>query len=86
MVPMPEREASCCAREWIWVFASSAIERRKVSGDSLPRSAGSNASAAILDATSPAWAPPIPSATANSGERAKYESSLAVRERPVSVR
>ncbi len=31
------------------------------------RTADSNESAAILDATSPAWAPPIPSATANTG-------------------
>ena len=31
---------------------------------------GSNESAAIREATSPAWAPPIPSATANSGARA----------------
>ena len=31
----------------------------------------SNASAAIRDATSPAWAPPIPSATAYTGARAK---------------
>ena len=36
-------------------------------GASLPRTAGSNDSAAIRDATSPAWAPPIPSATANNG-------------------
>ncbi len=51
-------------------FAVSAIERRNASADSWPRSAGSNASAAICDATSPAWAPPIPSATANIGARA----------------
>src|SRR4029079_5489925 len=36
--------------------------------------------------TSPAWAPPIPSATTNSGARVKTESSLALRWRPVSVR
>ena len=45
----------------------------------------SKAPAAIRDATSPAWAPPIPSATAKMGERAKYESSLAFLWRPVSV-
>ena len=49
------------------------------------RTADSNESAAILDATSPAWAPPIPSATANTGPWTQ-ESSLAVRWRPVSVR
>ena len=52
-------------------LAASAIERRYASGGSLPRTAGSNDSAAIRDATSPAWAPPIPSATANSGACAK---------------
>ena len=46
-------------------FAASAIERRYDSPDSPERTADSNESAAILDATSPAWAPPIPSATAN---------------------
>src|SRR5580693_3939751 len=40
---------------------------------------------AIREATSPAWAPPIPSATTNRGERASSESSLARRWRPVSV-
>ena len=51
-------------------FAASAIERRydsPDSSDSPERTADSNESAAILDATSPAWAPPIPSATANTG-------------------
>ena len=49
-------------------FAASAIERRYDSPDSPDRAtADSNESAAILDATSPAWAPPIPSATANTG-------------------
>src|SRR5436305_8928249 len=46
---------------------------------------GPNDSTAIRDATSPACAPPIPSATTNSGERASSESSLARRWRPVSV-
>ena len=38
------------------------------------------------EATSPAWAPPIPSATTKIGARTKNESSLALRWRPVSVR
>src|SRR5580704_126311 len=42
-------------------------------------------STARREATSPAWAPPMPSATTNSGERASRESSLARRWRPVSV-
>ena len=47
-------------------FAVSAIPRRYVSAGLARRAtAGSKDSAAIRDATSPAWAPPIPSATAN---------------------
>src|SRR5437763_10764718 len=46
---------------------------------------GPNDSTAIRDATSPACAPPIPSATTKSGARASSESSLARRWRPVSV-
>ena len=60
-------------------LAVLAIARRYASGDSSPRFTGSNDSAASRDATSPACAPPIPSATANSGPRAKYASSLALR-------
>ena len=45
----------------------------------------SNASTAIREATSPACAPPIPSATTNTGARANDESSLSRRWRPVSV-
>ena len=40
----------------------------------------------LCEATSPAWAPPIPSATTKIGARTKKESSLALRWRPVSVR
>src|ERR1700676_2863219 len=39
----------------------------------------------MRDATSPACAPPMPSATTNSGARASSESSFARRWRPVSV-
>ena len=38
-----------------------------------------------FEATSPACAPPMPSATTNSGERTSSESSLARRWRPVSL-
>src|SRR3954471_8138716 len=48
--------------------------------------APSTASAAPAEATSPAFAPPMPSATANSGGRTASESSFAVRWRPTSVR
>src|SRR5215210_6194844 len=48
--------------------------------------APSTASTATADATSPAFAPPMPSATANSGGRTTSESSFAVRWRPTSVR
>ena len=47
-------------------------------------SAARNASMAISDATSPAWAPPIPSASTNSGACTNKLSSLPVRWRPTS--
>src|SRR3954470_11901300 len=43
-----------------------------------------NVSTTIVDATSPARAPPIPSATANSGACSNTRSSLLRRWRPVS--
>ena len=67
MVPIPERLESLWATLWMRSLATSAIARRYASGDSPLRSAGSNESAAIREATSPACAPPIPSATANTG-------------------
>src|SRR5215210_381327 len=48
--------------------------------------APSTASTATAEATSPAFAPPIPSATANRGGSTTSESSLALRWRPTSVR
>src|SRR5215213_7019844 len=56
------------------------------SGGSLDSRACSTASTATADATSPAFAPPMPSATANSGGLTTSESSFAVRWRPTSVR
>src|SRR4029077_17506084 len=47
-------------------------------------SSRSNDSAEVLEATSPAWAPPMPSAMTKTGARTKTESSLALRCRPVS--
>src|SRR3954454_4933852 len=40
----------------------------------------------MCEATSPARAPPMPSATTNRGERSRYESSLLWRARPTSER
>ena len=58
---------------WRTMFASS------VSVDSPDSVAPSTASTATAEATSPAFAPPIPSATANSGGFTKSESSFALR-------
>ena len=64
--------------------------RTRAASSSSPLAAGvvaaprSKASIAMREATSPACAPPIPSATTNTGERAKYASSFARRARPVS--
>ena len=53
---------------------------------SSPRTAGSNDSAAIRDATSPACAPPIPSATRTAASRRRTNPRWRCRWRPVSVR
>ncbi len=65
-------------------LAPSIVSRSTRSGGP-SGSRSSNDSIAVFEATSPAWAPPIPSATTNSGARTKTESSLALRCRPVSV-
>jgi hypothetical protein len=78
VVPIPARLASRWASSWIRRLASWAMRFSSVSG-AVPPSWRSNASVAIREATSPAWAPPIPSATAKTGARAKYASSLALR-------
>ena len=49
------------------------------------RSISANASVHIVEAISPAAAPPMPSATMNSGPRSRYESSLERRTWPVWV-
>src|SRR5215208_5276502 len=67
-------------------FASRTMFASCASVGSLDSLAPSTASTATADATSPACAPPIPSATANSGGRTTSESSLALRCRPTSVR
>src|SRR5829696_6141748 len=67
-------------------FASRMMPASCASAGSLDSRASSTASTATADATSPALAPPMPSATANSGGMTTSESSLAVRWRPTSVR
>src|ERR687897_2875617 len=67
-------------------FASRTMPASCASAGSLESRASSTASTASADATSPALAPPMPSATANSGGLTTSESSLALRCRPTSVR
>src|SRR5579872_4217126 len=82
---MPACSRSARARSWMRRLAcrTSSASRCSVlvpSGRSC-----SKTSIAMREATSPAWAPPMPSATTNSGSRAKALSSLSRRWRPVSV-
>src|SRR5215210_3407765 len=67
-------------------LAARTIPASWASMGSLDSRACSTASTATADATSPAFAPPMPSATANSGGLTTSESSFAVRWRPTSVR
>src|SRR3954469_4862224 len=67
-------------------LAARTIAASSASARSPDSRAPSTASTATAEATSPAFAPPMPSATANSGGRTTSESSLAVRWRPTSVR
>src|SRR5215212_3267096 len=67
-------------------LASRTMLASCASGGSPDSVAPSTASTATADATSPAFAPPIPSATANRGGFTTSESSLALRCRPTSVR
>ena len=70
---MPAREESSWASRWISLLAAWAISSSCPSAGVSLTTCGrrSNAPAAIREATSPACAPPIPSATANTGGRAK---------------
>src|SRR5229473_4119893 len=85
VVPMPACSAFECESSWIRAFADRASDASASSGWVASSRPGRNDSTAIREATSPACAPPMPSATTNSGERASNESSLARRWRPVSV-
>ena len=66
---MPLRLESSWASSKMRRLASVATRASCCSGVPSPVRS-SNASAAMRDATSPAWAPPIPSATAYTGARA----------------
>src|ERR1700689_562894 len=67
------------------VLAASAGSARLRSGVAVSPRPAPKDSTAMREATSPAWAPPMPSATTNSGGRASSESSLARRCIPVSL-
>src|ERR671917_1684609 len=67
------------------LFASRKMRASCASAGSSESRSPSNTSVAIEDATSPALAPPIPSATAKKGGASTKSSSLALRWRPTSV-
>src|SRR5437763_7953315 len=67
------------------LFASRAMRARRPSGESSPPSFSWKTSVARCEATSPAFAPPIPSATAKNGGETSRASSLVSRWRPTSV-
>src|SRR5215211_2234689 len=66
-------------------LAPRAMASRRPSGGVSSAAFSPNASVAICDATSPALAPPIPSATAKKGGSMSSASSLEDRWRPTSV-
>src|SRR5215831_5430788 len=82
---MPACSAWLCERSWIRRFAACTTAAIAASGSEASPRPCWKASTAIRAATSPACAPPIPSATTNSGARASMASSFARRWRPVSV-
>ena len=59
-------------------LAARTISASWASAGSVDSGAASTASTATAEATSPALAPPMPSATANSGGLTNSESSFAV--------
>src|ERR687892_934281 len=68
------------------LFAVRRMRTSCASAGSSESRSPSKASVAMAEATSPALAPPIPSATAKNGASATKSSSLALRWRPTSVR
>src|SRR5271170_7389057 len=82
---MPACSALECDSSWMRALADCASVASASSGWPPSGRPAWKASTAMREATSPACAPPMPSATTNSGERASSESSLARRWRPVSL-
>src|ERR1700726_2803881 len=82
---MPACSALECGSSWMRELAARASSASCSSGWEASPRPGWKDSTASREATSPACAPPMPSATTNSGDRASSESSLARRWRPVSV-
>src|SRR3954471_3618842 len=80
---MPWSDSSERARSWMRLLASSITRTSASAREPLGRSS-SKERTAISEATSPAWAPPMPSATTNRGARTKKLSSLPCRWRPRS--
>src|SRR4051795_1338185 len=84
VVPMPDVFGSLLERSYTRRFASWIRSEMRCSPPSFAW-ASLSAAVASRDATSPATAPPIPSAIAKSGGWMTYESSLCRRVRPGSV-
>src|SRR5450830_1402903 len=82
VVPMPVCSTSSLARWKTAALACSAAAR----SNRPSATAAASVSAASPLATSPAWAPPMPSQTANRGGATTKVSSLVFRCRPMSVR
>src|ERR1700738_4283624 len=82
---MPACSALECESSWMREFAAIASVARAVSGSDDSSRPPRKDSTAIREATSPACAPPAPSATTHSGGRASGDSPLARRWPPVSV-
>ena len=68
---MPARWLSERERSWMRWLAVSMMRTRPSAGESPSGMPAPKASTAISDATSPDCAPPMPSATTNSGARTK---------------
>ena len=80
VVPMPARAASTEEESWMRALASTTSEASRSSTGCGPSgSPCSSTSIAICEATSPAGAPPMPSATPNSGARTNQRSSFVLR-------
>src|SRR4051812_646913 len=83
---MPARLASLRDSSWIFSLAPPPRAASRSCGGAPPSGRPRPiVSTATLEATSPACAPPIPSATTNSGARTIRASSFARRWRPVSL-